>query len=218
MQPAGEVEVQSGPDQRATFVLELGTEELPASDLSAAIKQLELSMEKMLTDTRLEHGPIRITGTPRRLIVLVEDLAPRQSGRDRIIKGPPWAKAFDADGNPTRAASGFAKSSGVEAEELKEQEMEGGTYAVAAVREEGGPTHEVLSKTLPEVIAGLHFDKSMRWDSSGTVFSRPIRWLLAVHGESVVRFQYGHLRLLEGSVDRSRQNSSFRMQTGSSNN
>ena len=194
LQPAGEVEVQSGPDQRATFVLELGTEELPASDLSAAIKQLELSMEKMLTDTRLEHGPIRITGTPRRLIVLVEDLAPRQSGRDRIIKGPPWAKAFDADGNPTRAASGFAKSSGVEVEELKEQEMEGGTYAVAAVREEGGPTHEVLSKTLPEVIAGLHFDKSMRWDSSGTVFSRPIRWLLAVHGESVVRFQYGHLR------------------------
>ncbi|MCI0828130.1 MAG: glycine--tRNA ligase subunit alpha, partial [Chloroflexi bacterium] len=66
LQPAGEVEVQSGPDQRATFVLELGTEELPASDLSAAIKQLELSMEKMLTDTRLEHGPIRITGTPRR--------------------------------------------------------------------------------------------------------------------------------------------------------
>jgi len=194
LHPAEVVEEASGPDKRSTFVLEIGTEELPASDLSAAIKQLEQSIASMLTDTRLEHGPIRVMGTPRRLIALVENLAPRQSGRDRTIKGPPWAKAFDAEGNPTRAASGFARSSGVEVEELRQEELDGGAYAVAAVREDGGPTHQVLSETLPELIAGLHFDKTMRWESSGKGFSRPIRWLLAVHGESVVPFQYGDLR------------------------
>ncbi|MFQ5923828.1 MAG: glycine--tRNA ligase subunit beta, partial [Anaerolineales bacterium] len=182
------------PDRRSTFILEVGTEELPASDLSGALEQLEASIESMLTATRLEHGPIRVMGTPRRLIALVEDLAPRQSSRDRIVKGPPWAKVYDADGNPTPAASGFASSSGVEVEELKEQKMDGGTYAVAAVREEGGPARQALSDALPGVIAGLRFDKAMRWDSTGISFSRPIRWLLAVHGESVVRFDYGGLR------------------------
>ncbi len=193
-EPVEEPEELPGPNRRSAFILEIGTEELPVSDLSSALEQLEASIESMLTDTRLEHGSIRVMGTPRRLIALVEDLAPRQSSRDRILRGPPWAKAYDADGNPTPAASGFASSSGVEVEELREQEMDGGSYAVAAVREEGGPARQALADALPRVIAGLRFDKAMRWDSAGTTFSRPIRWLLAVHGESVVPFEYGSLR------------------------
>ena len=184
----------TGPDQRATFILEVGTEELPASDLSMALEQLEASIDSMLTDTRVEHGPIKVMGTPRRLIALVKDLAPKQSSAERIIRGPPWVKVFDADGNPTPAAAGFASSSGVEIEELREQEVDGGTYAIAAVHEEGGPTRQALSDALPGVIAGLRFEKTMRWDSAGTAFSRPIRWLLAVHGESVIPFEYGSLR------------------------
>jgi glycyl-tRNA synthetase len=184
----------SGPDRPATFVLEVGTEELPDSDLSGALEQLKESVQAMLKATRLDHGPIQIMGTPRRLIALVEDLAPRQAGNDRVVKGPPWNKAFDEDGNPTRAGTGFASSAGVEVGELREQEMEVGTYAVAAVSESGGPAWQALSEALPGVITRLRFDKAMRWNSTGTTFSRPIRWLLAVHGEHIVPFQYGGLR------------------------
>jgi glycyl-tRNA synthetase beta subunit len=191
---AAAADADSGPDQPATFVLEIGTEELPDSDLTSAIEQLEISMGAMLTQARLEHGPIRIMGTPRRLIALVEDLAPQQSGSDRLVKGPPWDKAFDADGKPTPAGTGFASSSGVEVEALEKQEMDGGIYAVAQVSEGTGPARHVLPEALPRVIAGLRFDKSMRWESSGTTFSRPIRWLLALHGEHLVSFEYAGLQ------------------------
>ena len=193
-EPPDDPDAGSGPDQPATFVLELGTEELPDSDLMGAMEQLKTSMGSMLADARLEHGQIRIMGTPRRLIVLVEDLTPQQSSSNRIVKGPPWDKAFDADGEPTPAGMGFASSSGVEAGDLKEQEMDGGIYAVAHVSEESGPARLALAEALPGMIAGLRFDKTMRWESSGTTFSRPIRWLLAVHGEHVVSFEYGGLR------------------------
>ncbi|MFQ5943057.1 MAG: glycine--tRNA ligase subunit beta [Anaerolineales bacterium] len=190
----------TGPDRPENFILEVGTEELPALDLSTALEQLEGAIETMLTDTRLEHGPIRVMGTPRRLIAFVENLAPQQTGRDRMVKGPPWAKVYDADGNPTPAASGFASSSGVGVDELVEKDMDGGTYAVAAVREGGGSAGPALSDALPGVIAGLRFEKSMRWDRTGTTFSRPIRWLLALHGESAVPFEFGSL--LSGSKGR----------------
>lgn len=187
-------DADSGPDQPATFLLEIGTEELPDSDLTSALEQLESSIEAMLTEAPLEHGPIRIIGTPRRLIALVEDLAPQQSGSERLVKGPPWDKAFDTDGKPTPAGTGFASSAGVEVEALEKQEMDGGIYAVAQVSEGTGPARHVLSEALPRVIAGLRFDKSMRWESSGTTFSRPIRWLLALHGEHLVSFEYAGLQ------------------------
>jgi len=187
-------DADSGPDQPETFVLEIGTEELPDSDLTSALEQLQISMDSMLTEARLGHGPIRIMGTPRRLIALVEDLAPQQSGSDHLVKGPPWDKAFDTDGNPTPAGTGFANSSGVQVEALEKQEIDGGIYAVAQVSEGSGPARQVLSDALPRVIAGLRFDKSMRWERSGTTFSRPIRWLLAIHGEQVVSFAYAGLQ------------------------
>jgi glycyl-tRNA synthetase len=189
-----ETDAGSGPDKPATFVLELGTEELPDSDLIGALEQLETSMGSLLADARLEHGAIRILGTPRRLIALVEALTPQQSSSDRLVKGPPWEKAFDADGKPTPAGIGFASSSGVEAEDLKKQEMDGGDYAVAQVSAEIGPAWVALAEALPGMIAGFRFDKTMRWESSGTTFSRPIRWLLAIHGEHVVSFEYGGLQ------------------------
>jgi glycyl-tRNA synthetase len=193
-EPSDDSDAGSGPDQPATFVLELGTEELPDSDLKGALEQLERSVEIMLADARLEHGSIQIMGTPRRLIALVEDLAPHQSSSNRLLKGPPWDKAFDVDGKPTPAGMGFASSSGVEAGDLKEQEMDGGIYAVAQVSEESGPARLALPEALPGMIAGLRFDRAMRWESTGTTFSRPIRWLLAIHGEHVVSFEYGGLR------------------------
>ena len=178
----------------APFLLEIGTEELPAGDLDAALSQLQTQVPALLDDLRLDHGGIHIYGTPRRLVVSVTDLAPAQSDLEQLVKGPPAGRAFDADGSPTRAAEGFARSKGVSVQDLETRSMDGGRYVVAAVRQEGKPAAAVLARVLPDLIAGLRFDKSMRWNSSNVAFSRPIRWLLALLGDQVVPFEYAGLK------------------------
>ncbi len=101
------------------FLLEIGTEELPVGDLSAALSQLRQRVPALLDGLRLEHGALRVMGTPRRLVVHVEDLAPRQPDLEQVVKGPPANRAFDADGLPTPAALGFARSKGVDVSELQ---------------------------------------------------------------------------------------------------
>ena len=174
----------------APFLLEIGTEELPARDLTLALDQLRQAVPALLKDLRLEHGEVRILGTPRRLVAVVENLSPHQSDQDQVIKGPPANRAYGPDGAPTPAAVGFARSKGLSVNDLQVQELDGGRYTVAVVRQEGRPTGEVLAEALPGLIAGLRFDKSMRWNSSNVAFSRPIRWLLALYGEQVVPFEY----------------------------
>jgi glycyl-tRNA synthetase len=191
-QPAAAV-AEAGQEIQTTaapFTLEIGTEELPAADLDSALSQLEASVPVLLDDLRLEHGAVQVMGTPRRLAVLVENLAARQSDLSQVVKGPPAGRAFDADGNPTRAAEGFARSKGIDTADLKVDEIEGGQYVVAYVTEKGKPAYEVLSDALPDLIAGIRFNKSMRWNESGVAFSRPIRWLLALHDGCLVPFSY----------------------------
>ena len=174
----------------APFVLEIGTEELPPSDLASALSQLESKVPELLADLRLDYGAVRVEGTPRRLVVLIDDLAVRQSDQSMVVKGPPAGRAFDQDGNPTRAAEGFARSKGVDVNDLKVESMGGGDYVVVRVEEQGQPALIVLREALPELIAGIRFIKSMRWNESGVAFSRPIRWILALHGERVVPLIY----------------------------
>ena len=176
--------------QSATFLLEVGVEELPAGDLTSAIKQLQEVAPKMLDDARLGHGAIEVCGTPRRLVVLVHDLAPRQRSLEQVVKGPAAKIAFDAAGAPTQAAQGFARGQKVPVSSLETRKLEGGDYVVAIKREEGSPTAQVLVTLLPDLIAALKFDKAMRWNSTNIAFSRPIRWLLALLGEHVIPFEY----------------------------
>ena len=178
-------ELKPGP-----FLLEIGTEELPAADLSRAFEQLERGIKSTLADNRLSHGAVKVMGTPRRLVVSVEKLAAAQPDEEQVVKGPPAERAFDDQGQPTPAAQGFARSKGVHVSDLEVREMDGGKYAVAAVRSQGRPAAAVLSEELPDLVAGLRFGKSMRWNSSNVTFSRPIRWLLALFGEQVVSFSY----------------------------
>jgi glycyl-tRNA synthetase len=173
-----------------TFLVEIGTEELPAGDLADALQQLGPAVPKLLDDLRLEHGTIRVEGTPRRLAIVVESVAPRQPDRELVVKGPPANRAYDADGAPTRAAEGFARSRGVAVEDLQVQELDGGQYVVAVVQELGRLAGEVLSEVLPNLVAGISFGKSMRWNASGIAFSRPIRWLVALLGRTVLPFAY----------------------------
>jgi glycyl-tRNA synthetase len=184
----------SDPQTPATFLLEIGVEELPHGDLETALSQLNANFPKLLEDLRLEHGEIEVYGTPRRLVIHVNELAPQQDDLEELVKGPPADRAFDAEGNPTRAAEGFARSKGIEVDQLQIREMDGGKYAVASVRQAGRPTAEVLKDALPDLIAGLRFDKSMRWNHTNVAFSRPIRWLLALHGGVIIPFEYAGLQ------------------------
>ncbi len=190
------------PDAPRAFVLEIGTEELPPDDASGAIKQLQAAVPQLLNDLRLDHGPIHVYGTPLRLTVLVEELAPRQRDKEELVKGPPAKIAFDADGQPTQAALGFARGRGLDVSQLEVREMDGGQYVAGVVRREGQPTGQVLAQSLADLVAGLSFGKSMRWNASNVAFSRPVRWLLALLGDQVVPFGYANLvsgRLTRGT-------------------
>jgi glycyl-tRNA synthetase len=182
------------PGNAAPFLLEIGTEELPVGDLKDAIVQLQQSFPALLNDLRLEHGKVEIMGTPRRLVVFVEDLAIRQSDVEQVVKGPPAQRAYDSLGQPTKAAEGFARSKGLNISDLEVREMDGGNYVIAFVHEKGSFTTKVLSERLPGLIAAMRFNKSMRWNSSNVTFSRPIRWLLALYGDRLVPFEYAGLK------------------------
>jgi glycyl-tRNA synthetase len=175
------------------FLLEIGTEELPAQDVIAALEQLRGTVPALLDGLRLEHGPIRITGTPRRLVIYVQDMALRQRDEEQAVKGPPAHAAFDDAGAPTKAGQGFARSQAVDVADLQVREASGGQYVFAIRRVEGRITDEVLSEALPGLIAGLTFGKNMRWNASGVGFSRPIRWLACVLDDQVIPFEYAGL-------------------------
>ena len=178
------------PTRPEPFVLEIGTEELPAGDLASAQEQLRELLHATLKEARLGHQDLRIMGTPRRLVAYVGGLAPAQADLVEVVKGPPAERAFDAQGTPTEAARGFARSKGVPVEALQVRELDSGRYAVAEVKRVGQDASEVLGGLLPGLIASIKFEKTMRWNETDVAFSRPIRWLLALHGEHVVSFEY----------------------------
>ena len=180
-------------DSRSPFLLEIGTEELPPADVVDAIVQLRVATPKMLAALRLEHGEIFVSGTPRRLALLVDGVAPRQANEESLVKGPPADRAFDADGAATPAAVGFARKNGVSVDALEVREEGAARYVYAVVRRDGLPAAEVLAEALPGLVGGLRFGKTMRWNASGVAFSRPVRWLVALLGDLVLPFAYAGL-------------------------
>ena len=174
----------------ADFLLELGVEEMPAGDVDRAASQLEAAAADFFDGLRLTHEGIVVAATPRRLVLHARQLAPRQTALEERVKGPPAARAWDAAGEPTRAALGFAHSRGVAPEDLQVQAMDGGEYAVALTHTPGRPAAEVLAEALPALIAGLRFGRSMRWNAGAVAFSRPLRWIVALHGGASIPFRY----------------------------
>jgi len=140
---------KNAPESPADFLLEIGTEELPPGDLSYALSQLKDSFPALMADLRLNYAKIDVWGTPRRLVVLVHDLAERQADLSSVVKGPPSARAFGEDGQPTRAAEGFARSKGIDVEDLQVEKIDGGEYVVARIEEQGQPAWQVLADALP---------------------------------------------------------------------
>ncbi|MBI4400762.1 MAG: glycine--tRNA ligase subunit beta [Nitrospirae bacterium] len=181
----------SGEPASAELLLEIGTEELPYYFIQPALRALADSAERLLKEHRLLHGTMRTFGTPRRLVLVVESLSGRQASTVREAMGPSRAVAFDAAGQPTKAAVGFAGSQGVAVGDLEIRQIRKGEYVFAVKREPGRQSPAVLAELLPALISGLSFPKSMRWNASGMRFARPIRWLLALYGGKVVQFQVG---------------------------
>ncbi|CAN0921888.1 Glycine--tRNA ligase, chloroplastic/mitochondrial 2 [Linum grandiflorum] len=176
-------------NDKRSFVLEIGTEELPPLDVVNGTEQLESLMFKLLDKQRLGHGKIQVFGTPRRLVVLVENLCSKQTESEVEVRGPPVSKAFDEQGNPTKAAEGFCRRYDVSLESLF-RKIDGKTeYIHAVVKKTARRASEILSEDLPGIISKLSFPKSMRWNSQ-VMFSRPIRWVMALHGDTVVPFTF----------------------------
>jgi len=178
----------------ADFLIEIGTEELPVGDLKTAIQQLNNRVPSMLDEARLAHTEIKVSGTPRRLVVSVKDLAARQTDFVQVVKGPPADRAFNTDGTPTKAGEGFARSKGVDVSALEVSEVDGGKYVTVKLHQEGQSAISVLEQLIPELISSLKFDKPMRWNASGVSFSRPIRWLVGILGDRLVPFEYANLK------------------------
>ncbi len=182
------------------FLLEIGSEELPASDLTSALHQLRQMMPELLADLRLTYERIEVHGAPRRLAVLVHGLAARQTDLETEVKGPPADRAFDAAGQPTAAAIGFARGKGVDVADLRVVSEGKRSYVVAAVFEPGRPAPAALAERLPDLIAALKFERSMRWNHTNVTYSRPLRWLVALYGDEVTPFAYAGI--LSGRTSR----------------
>jgi len=178
----------------ADLLLEIGTEELPASVVESALEQLQAAVTQRLQDARIAFGQVETFGTPRRLILVIHDVAESQTDVVREVRGPAANVAFDAQGNPTPAAQGFARKQGVDVKELEIVHTPQGDYVMAKVFERGKPTLEVAAGIFPEAIRSLTFPKMMRWGNGNLRFCRPIRWLLALYDGEVVPFELDGIR------------------------
>lgn len=166
------------------LLLEIGTEEIPAKFMPAALAQLADIAKTKFADRRITCGEVQTYGTPRRLVLVVRDVAAQQADRTSENKGPAVKIAFDEGGAPTKAAQGFARGQGVDVSKLAVKDG----YVWAVVHEAGQPVAGILPELLPEIINSLNFPKSMRWGDLDVRFPRPIRWLVAIHGGEVVSF------------------------------
>ena len=172
------------------LLLEIGTEELPASFVAAGVDALPGLLKTKLAELRLAHGEVKSGGTPRRLAVWADGVAERQPDLDEQVLGPPSRVAFDAEGKPTKAAQAFAGKIGCELSELVRVSTDKGEYVAARRQEKGAPASELLPAALAEICGKVPFKKSMRWSDGDTAFGRPVRWLVALLGSDVVRFQF----------------------------
>jgi len=175
------------------FLLEIGTEEIPASYIQPALDAMATMMSKFLSDRRVAHGTIRTMATPRRLVWMIKDVTEKQEAQTVEITGPPKDVAFDQRGNPTQAALGFAKSQGVSPEELQIKKTSKGEYVVVSRHESGVSTVELLAGVLANLIGDIPFPKSMRWGDLKVTFARPIHWIVALLGKEVIPFTYGNV-------------------------
>ncbi|GAA2869885.1 glycine--tRNA ligase subunit beta [Lactobacillus intestinalis] len=167
------------------YLFEIGTEEMPAHVVTRSVNQLADRTRKFLKENGLSFKDIKTFSTPRRLTILVEDLAEKQDDIDEIKKGPAKKIAQDADGNWTKAAQGFARGQGVSVDDIYFEELKGTEYAYVHIQKEGKKASDILLG-MSDIIKAMTFPTKMRWDSNDFEFVRPIHWLVSLYGNDVI--------------------------------
>ncbi len=167
------------------YLFEIGTEEMPAHVVSRSVKQLAERTEKFLKENGLKFKNVKTFSTPRRLTILVEELAEKQNDIDEIKKGPAKKIALDKDKNWTKAAEGFARGQGMSTDDIYFEELKGTEYAYVHVQKEGKKAADILLG-MSDIIKAMTFPTKMRWDSHDFEFVRPIHWLVSLFGSDVI--------------------------------
>lgn len=175
--------------EKRTLAFEIGTEEIPAFDLAGAVKQLSTMVPSLLDDAAIPHGAVKIFSSPRRLIVIAEEIPEATGEKYEVFKGPSAKIAFDAEGNPTKAAQGFARGKGVDPSSLV---VEDG-YVYARTHTPSVNVASLLSSVLNKIIHGLSWPRSQRWGVQSEYFTRPVRWIVALFGNEVIDFTFAGL-------------------------
>ena len=175
--------------EKRTLAFEIGTEEIPAFDLAGAVKQLSTMVPSLLDDAAIPHGAVKIFSSPRRLIVIAEEIPEATEEKNEVFKGPSAKIAFDAEGNPTKAAQGFARGKGVDPSLLV---VEDG-YVYARTHTPSVNVASLLSSVLNKIIHGLSWPRSQRWGVQSEYFTRPVRWIVALFGNEVIDFTFAGL-------------------------
>lgn len=176
------------------LLIELGCEEIPAAVAPKAAAALLKSLIALLDDAGLTHGEGRWMGTPRRLTVHIDAVQIRQPDRIDELVGPPARVAFDADGNPTRAALGFARGQGLDPSDLYQLETPKGAYAAAKKAVVGLQAEQVIAAALPELFRALPLPKRMQWGREAEAFIRPVHWLVAIFGDHVIDVSFAGVK------------------------
>ena len=176
-----------------TLAFEIGTEEIPAFDLKRATEQLAELVPASLDAVRIPHGDVAIYTSPRRLIAIVDAVADQTEALEEVFRGPAAKIAFDEAGAPTKAAIGFARGKGLSVDALERRDENGTEYVYAVRSVAAQPVAALLPEVLRGIIDGISWPKSCRWGTTREMFSRPVRWLVALLGEEVIPVQYAGL-------------------------
>ncbi|MCC6545274.1 MAG: glycine--tRNA ligase subunit beta [Nitrospirae bacterium] len=176
------------------ILMEIGVEELPARFLPAAIADIKAAAERLLMENRIRFREISVYGTPRRLALIVTEADEMQEDVVIEVSGPPKSAAYSADGVPTKAAVGFAKSQGIDISQLKIKHTDKGEYLFSEKHEKGKQTKDVLPSLLKNLLSSITFPKSMRWNDTRVRFARPLRWLLAIYGDEIAGFDFAGVK------------------------
>ncbi|MDI9613367.1 MAG: glycine--tRNA ligase subunit beta [Acidobacteriota bacterium] len=175
--------------KKSELVVELGMEEIPASMIADAAEQFAGLLGRALEEHRLPAGERTLWYTPRRIILGLEDVPVRQGDLEETIMGPPRRVAYDAAGNPTRAALAFAEKNGVPLAKIGVVATPKGEYLSLVRRMRGEPAVRILQRLIPDAIGAIQFPKTMHWSPDRFRFARPVRWIVALFGGRVVKFR-----------------------------
>ena len=185
---------QSAASVFKNVLLEIGTEEIPSRFLPDIIAAAERITKEDMLAARINFQDVAVYATPRRLVILLNNVNEKQEDLVASFKGPSWKNAFNENGEPSPAALGFAKSKGMSVGELNEQIIDGVKYLCAETKEAGNNSMELFPQIFYSILSKLVFPKSMYWNDPTIRFARPVRWILAIADKHVIEFEYGGLK------------------------